>query len=942
MGDYMKKKNKKEENEIKEKTPKKKTKSKTTTSKKKESIKEEVKPKQKKKHRKRKKNEKKAFSMVELLAVIVIIGVLGTIGITSISRIIDKSRTHYYDTEVSMIIAAAKAYTNDNRSRLPKDIGAMTKITLQELENKKYLKEKITDQNGALCNSEESYVSVFKHSKTNYSYVGYLKCPACETNGYCLTKDQVIPEVLIDLPKIDGNNILKANASFTINSSINNNNPSTRIVSYSYKIYVDNALKYNSGLLRYNKNTIKQNIPLYNYVPGKIKVVVTATNDTGASITKAKTQNYLDAVSPLCGSITYDGANKLNPTLNYCGGENKWINISTTPNNRHVWVQCDDQKGLGCAQLEFSKTFINEENEIDFVSIKDVNGKSHNCEVLTCIDKTTPKIIVDVYKADKDGKKLDKNLIYSYTVKPQKEKFSNVEKKEIAAWLNKLNYANGVYIELTITDSPQDATKETKMTSTLDTLSWKENDDELNIDKVSKLTSAQRTKNIITPTKTAIKGKTSFVTGYYLNKDGVKVETIKVTDKAGNSTTLELTIKMDRVAPQKPTISSYIVNSATATTTTTKYKSDTWINKYVYLVTNHPKDVPDVSGWKTNQYISTGAHNVKTPVTSNTFNLSKEGTSNVLFRSCDIAGNCSDYTKEVIVKLDRTIPTCKVNNSGGTTGNNGWYKGGTVTATGICTDQDNLSQCKQKSVEVQKVNSNSQTNKGTTKTKDIYDNAGNKNTCTSTIKYDKSAPSCKSSGGSTSWKSSLKITGTCTDNGPSGCVKDKITKTINVNTNGKVSPGTVTDNAGNSTTCGTETVKVDTCSNYDKNWSCGSYGKWSSCKNNKKSRSRTCYKYSTFKGHTTYACKSKTETDTKKCTNYGKNNCKIRGSRLKSTGYSWTCTAGHSHTTGYTHYCSDSNGKLQTKDSKPSLVTYRWVCPTAPYGKAQGWIIVNY
>ena len=74
---------------------------------------------------------------------------------------------------------------------------------------------------------------------------------------------------------------------------------------------------------------------------------------------------------------------------------------------------------------------------------------------------------------------------------------------------------------------------------------------------------------------------------------------------------------------------------------------------------------------------------------------------------------------------------------------------------------------------------------------------------------------------------------------------------------------------------------------------------------------------------------------------YPINNCKIRGNRIVKPGYRWKCTYGHWHTTAYTHYCTDKNGKLYTKKTNPSLVTFSWVCPTRPYGKAQGWTVIN-
>lgn len=69
--------------------------------------------------------------------------------------------------------------------------------------------------------------------------------------------------------------------------------------------------------------------------------------------------------------------------------------------------------------------------------------------------------------------------------------------------------------------------------------------------------------------------------------------------------------------------------------------------------------------------------------------------------------------------------------------------------------------------------------------------------------------------------------------------------------------------------------------------------------------------------------------------------CNIRGNTIRYPGYSWTCSRGHSHTNAYTHYCTDGNGTLYTRDTNPGLVTYKWVCPTNPYGPADGWTVIN-
>jgi len=90
------------------------------------------------------------------------------------------------------------------------------------------------------------------------------------------------------------------------------------------------------------------------------------------------------------------------------------------------------------------------------------------------------------------------------------------------------------------------------------------------------------------------------------------------------------------------------------------------------------------------------------------------------------------------------------------------------------------------------------------------------------FKFDNTPPTCTSSGASTAWIAlSQTIKGSCSDS-HSGCSNSQISKayTIASGTSGKYdssySPGTVTDNAGNSATCPTVRVRVtgNTLSDY--------------------------------------------------------------------------------------------------------------------------------
>lgn len=91
------------------------------------------------------------------------------------------------------------------------------------------------------------------------------------------------------------------------------------------------------------------------------------------------------------------------------------------------------------------------------------------------------------------------------------------------------------------------------------------------------------------------------------------------------------------------------------------------------------------------------------------------------------------------------------------------------------------------------------------------DNAGNIGPWSSAyyFRVDKSAPTCSSSGSNGAWTNKdITLSGACTDTGGSGC-KSNVSRSFTSNTNGSYSPGTIYDNAGNSVTCPSLSVKID-------------------------------------------------------------------------------------------------------------------------------------
>ena len=347
----------------------------------------------------------------------------------------------------------------------------------------------------------------------------------------------------------------------------------------------------------------------------------------------------------------------------------------------------------------------------------------------------------------------------------------------------------------------------------------------------------------------------------------------------------------------------------------------------------------------------------------------------------DNAGNETTCLANQTVKVDTVAPKCKMNDV-----SSDWTKG-SRTVTAEC--QDDFSGCveigsykkKYSHTYSSEINTDYAGADGENKPGTVRDAAGNTKKCSyKTVKIDKTAPRCVVTGGSSKWTTStVRVTATCYDDQGkvnSGCKNDSFhydfsgtTNITNGGASGAGNGGSFTDKANNTVNCSAnKTVKIDTenpkissCSMngtsistsgvsdnasgttiyyvFDRSSSTPSSG-WS------KSNSTSLDACSKIYGHVKVvdgAGNSVTKncgSYKKNCNPYGKNNCNLRGSSIRHQSYSWKCTHGHTHNSGYTHYCTDSNGKLQTKDTNNSLVTYRWICPTRPYGPAQGWTIV--
>jgi type IV pilus assembly protein PilA len=264
----------------------------------------------------------KAFTLVELLAVIAIMGVLLVIAVPQINKLIETSRIKTFESNEESLIDTAKNYMSGENENLPYEIGDSLEITYNDMKSAGYLDPIYDLVDNTECST--SKVTIIKTTEYNYEYVEDLICSTYNSESLGRTNEK--------------NNALIITAT---KSHYNQIDLSSMVEGYKLSVNYE-TLKINTGILydettksevlSTTKGVIEKTSDGYNYYSGLVSDNylnietwnIVENHDFTEGTTGWSTTGASHSVSNNIMSFTGNGAT-LNPAIYASGSVNSII-----------------------------------------------------------------------------------------------------------------------------------------------------------------------------------------------------------------------------------------------------------------------------------------------------------------------------------------------------------------------------------------------------------------------------------------------------------------------------------------------------------------------------------------------------------------------------------------------------------------------------------------
>ena len=699
---------------------------------------------------------KKGFTLVELLVAITILGIIMVIALPQLSNIQNNNRTTKYRKYADSMLSSAKLYTDSyTEDMFGNNKSGCVDIPYDDMKERNLLKDIKVD--GSSCKSNKSYIRVRK-ANDHYFYEVSISCKdkdgkvvyeellpenACDGLG----PDEEGPKIIITPNELDWTKGTNQKVAVKIwdeygmleNAKIKltwtkNGTAYGDTITYDYKNKRYDAPKEEEAL-SHEFEIPQGETGIFKLTVTPIDVRDSLGNYHTASVTSGEYK--LDNTPPTVPTSLYmykwtdnSGAAPTNSTGLTAYSENTWTNKyvftyasgSSDSHSKGVYYQYKTTGAVG-EQSDKKASYKSLDKQGTSTIAWRACDKLGNCSAYMTaktakIDITRPTI--DSIKNSSNGK-----------------------------WTN-----TDVTIEAEASDTGG---------SGMSAIYYYYDND-----------STYRDDWDLTKTPSKVKGKWS--------AERNNIVSVVAIDVAGNITTAATNVKIDKTAPNVPTVEMFKWKDNSTRPSSADhagldtYVNDTWSNRSIFTYASGGAD--SASGLAKYQFNATGTTTNATNADGRSRSVEAQGLSYVQYRACDNAGNCSDYTGNYIIKIDKTPPTCSVSG-----GNAAWINAksspGSRTITATCTDT--MSDCATAPFSHTYNNNINTTTAGAAGDGaggTVYDNAGNSANCAAdqTVKIDKNAPTLSSITNSSDnvWTSgSVIIRATAADTGGSGLAHTK-------------------------------------------------------------------------------------------------------------------------------------------------------------------------